>query len=376
MGESVALEMATPIGSDLGNDSLKLVIDEKNHYTIKNAVSRRMLNEVPKDLTFDLDEPVRRKKDLKNMDVIIRPANGTEQRFFIGDHAIAAGEDETVVGTEKADNPYIHIPLLAALAYQTPKSQKIARFKDISGLPIRQFTKDARNKMKERLIGEFEVTLMNPDGTRGRKVQIIIEEVTIVPEGVPVVMNQMLNNLANDIVRPELRKGSRGVIDIGAFTTDIPVIVDGRPDSMQSDGLDEGISTYIDKIASALSASTKAIVTRNQILEKILNGDIDEISIRGKKYALRAEIEDQLAFFAKRIIDVVDRMWAKNYEIEEFFVVGGGGKMLKPFLQKQLVARDFELNFIEPKNQSDVQNDPQLQNAFGYWKLAKQTYGA
>ncbi|WP_163979290.1 ParM/StbA family protein [Paenibacillus alvei] len=380
METSVSLEVVEPIGGDLGNDSLKIAFDAKKFLTIKNAVSRRLISEKRKeDLSMDIDgnfDESSEEKMLKNLDVIIRPANGQEERFYVGDYAIAAGEDETIVGTMKADNPYIHVPLLAVLAYRTPKSKKEAHFKGVFGLPIKQFTKDGRQKMKQRLVGEFDVTLMDARGERGRTVKIFIHDVTIAPEGVPVLMNQMLNNEANDIARPELRVGSRGVIDIGAFTTDIPVIVNGKPDSMASTGIDEGIATYIDKIAKSLSESTRATITRNQILDKIMNDDTEEISIRGKKYPLRKEVEDQLNFFAKKIVDVIDALWSKNFEIEEFFVVGGGGKLLRPYLEKNMAAVDMQLTFIEPKNKSDFQNDPQLQNAFGYWKLARQKYGA
>lgn len=376
METSVALEVAEIIGADLGNDSLKVVFGEKNHVTIKNAVSRRLLNEVRnEDLNIEEDSG-QAKSQLSNLDVIIRPMNGQEERFYIGDHAIKAGEDETIVGTEKADNPYIHIPLLAILAYFTPKSKKVARFKDISGLPIKQFRKEQRKKLKEKLLGEFDVTLMDAQGKRGRTVRIIIEDVTIAAEGVPVIVNQMFNQDASDIADPSLTQGSYGVIDIGAFTTDIPIIVDGKPDSDASDGLDEGISTYIDKISTALSSATRATITRNQILDRIINNNIDEIFIRGKSYPLRSEVEGQLNFFAKKIVDVIDRLWAKNYEIQKFFVVGGGAKLLRGYLQKNLEGRDMELTFVEPKNKSDFQNDPQMQNAFGYWKLAKQKYGA
>lgn len=362
------------IGSDLGNDSVKIAFGAQKHCVIKNTVSRRMMTDKRKNLSMD-GEGTDEERQLSNLDVIIRPTNGQEERYYIGDLAISAGEDETVVGTEKADNPYIHIPLLAVLAFHTPRTKKEARYKLVCGLPIKQFNPSTRAKMQERLTNEFDVTLMEPDGTRGRKVRIVIQEVTVAPEGVPVIFNQMLNQEATDILRPELRKGSYGVIDIGAFTTDIPVLVDGKPDSLASEGIDEGISTYLDRIAKTLSEGTRSNITRNQLIKRIIDNDL-VMSIRGKEYDLQKEIEDQLTLFAKKIVDVTDRLWSKNYEIKEFIVVGGGGKLLRPYLNRIMAQRELALSFVEKKNKRDYQNDPQLQNAYGYWKIAKQRYGA
>lgn len=371
---------AVSVGADLGNDSLKLIVDYKNPITIKNSVSRRMLTDVRRNLNVDGDSDSenegQKKRQFKNLDVIIRPFGGQDERFYIGDLAIEAGEDETVVGTEKADNPHIHIPLLALLALQTPKREKEARFNVLCGLPIKQFKPAAREKMINKLVGEFDVTFLDAQGKHGRKVKVIVESVVVAPEGVPVLMNRMLNDDATEIIRPELGKGDYGIIDIGAFTTDIPIIEKRKPNSMDSDGIDEGVSTYIDRIAKSLSEATRATVTRNQILEKILANDM-VLSIRGREYPLHKEVDDQLFGFAQKIIDVIDRMWNKNYEIREFFVVGGGSKLLKPYLQRILSQReDFALTFIEMKTKTDDQNDPQLQNAYGYWKLAKQKFGA
>lgn len=365
-------------GADMGNDSLKFVIDGKP-VTIKNAVSRRMIQEVRRNLNTDGDNDTEldgsKKRQFENLDVIIQKVGDKEERYYIGQFAIEAGEDETVVGTEKADNPTLHIPMLAIMAINTPKREKAARFGIVCGLPVKQFNPGAVTKMKNKIIGEYDVTIMENNGQRGRKVRINISDVIVAPEGVPVMMNRMLNDEATAIIRPELRLGSYGIIDIGAFTTDIPVIVNGKPDSLASDGIDEGIATYIDKIATILSNSTRATITRNQIMQKIMDNDLT-LSIRGKQYPLQKEIEDQLHAFAQKIIDVIDRMWSKNYEIREFFIVGGGSKLLKPYLKQIMESREIELTFIEMKGKTDDVNDPQLQNAFGYWKIAKQKFGA
>lgn len=377
MSTSVVLPIK-PAGADMGNDSLKFVIDGKP-VTVKNAVSRRMIEEVRKNLNIDGDNDTEqdgsKKRQFENLDVIIQKAGDQEERYYIGPFAIEAGEDETIVGTQKAENPTLHIPMLAVMAIHTPKRDKAARFGIVCGLPVKQYNPDAVQKMKDKIMGEYDVTIMESNGQRGRKVRIDIAQVIVTPEGVPVIMNRMLNDEATAIVRQDLRNGSWGVIDIGAFTTDVPVIVNGKPDSMASDGIDEGIATYIDKIATTLSNSTRAIITRNQILQKIMDDDLT-LKIRGKEYPLQKEIEDQLYSFAKKIIDVIDRMWSKNYEISEFFIVGGGSKLLKPYLKQIMESRKIELTFIEMKGKTDDVNDPQLQNAFGYWKIAKQKFGA
>lgn len=363
------------VGADLGNDSLKVVFDAKTSVTIKNAVSRRLLNETRRNLSFDnTDSNAVSDRSTHYLDVIVRPVGGQEERYFVGDLAIAAGEDESVVGTEKADNPHIHIPLIAMLALHTPRNRKEGKYAIVCGLPITQYREPQRTKMKQKLLEQWDVTFIDENGQHGRKVRVTIENVTIVPEGVPVLMNRVINQDATDFAHPELLKGSYGVIDIGAFTTDIPIIINGKPDSIASDGLEEGIATYITKISDALSASTRAIITRNQVLQKLLDNDLT-LFIRGRQHDIRNEVEDLLSMFAQRIIDVIDRMWSKNYEIKEFFVVGGGGKLLKPYLQKIALQRDLSLTFVERKSDRDVQNDPQLQNAFGYWKIAKQQYG-
>lgn len=369
--------MATyKVGADMGNDSLKVVFGPKSHWTIKNAVSRRLLHEEKRNLSMDHDSSGwQSERMLKQLDVIIRPLGGEEERYYIGDQAIRAGEDEKIVGLPKADNPHIHIPLLAMLGLHVAAENNEGRFQLVCGLPIRQFTPAAREKMTQKLIGDFEVTFMNQEGKRDRKVKVIIDKVTVAPEGVPVLMNQMLNSEATGIKREDLRDTTLGIIDIGAFTTDIPVIVKAKPDSMASQGIDEGIATYMDRIAKALSDRTGAVITRNQIVEKVLKNDLT-MSIRGKKFEIRKEIEDQFQIFANKIIDVIDQIWRQKHDIDEFIVVGGGGRLLEPYLRKVMTQRDIGLTFVAMQNKNDFENDPQLQNAFGYWKIAKQRYGA
>lgn len=363
-------------GGDLGNDSLKLIVDPENPVTIRNTVSRRTLEETRKDLNYDTAPRIKVAREVEGLDVIIEPHGQPKMRYFIGDLAVKAGENKVEVGTPKADNPYIHIPLLAMLAHATPKHCNEARFKLVVGLPIKQYANKEsgyRKKMKQRIMGSYNVTLL--DGKKERTVNVIIEDVTVVPEGVTVLTNQMLNTTATGFARPELQKGSYGIMDVGAFTTDYPIIIDGAPDSDASDGEEMGIATYLDRIAEGLRNKYRADITRNQLVERIENKDYI-MHVRGKEIDLKPDFDASLSEFANWIVGVIDRIWQKNYSIREWFIVGGGAKALEPFLRDLLKSRDFGLTFIYRKDKDDHQNDPQLQNAYGYWKIAKNKYGA
>src|SRR5690606_13184477 len=124
-------------------------------------------------------------------------------------------------------------------AESTPEGYGTARYSLVVGLPIKQFANKAmgyRKKMKEKLLGQFTVTLKNPK--KDRVVDVIIENVLVVPEGVSVITNQSLNADATGFRRMDLQEGVRGVVDIGAGTVDVPIIDNGAPDSINSFGED------------------------------------------------------------------------------------------------------------------------------------------
>lgn len=367
--------MVKVIGADLGNDSHKIVFSHRQHHRIKNSVSQRMTNETRKNLNvempldnFSLNEMDVRTQDriFNDLDVVITSSviNG---RYFVGELASKNGENEVEVGTPKADNPNIIIPLITLLALDIPSDQSVGRFKVVCGLPITEFTSD-RERYREMVKGEYDIEFKTDAITNRKNRKVIIEDVLVVPEGVAVVINQMLNDTATGFRNAALREGHRGVIDIGAFTTDIPVIINGKPDSDASDGISEGIANYLDKIVKYVNETYSAKMTRSQLVDH-LEKDKLVLSIRKNMVDLRPFIDEQFEIFSKKIVSKVDNLWANHFEIEDFFVVGGGAKALKDALTTEMNKRNIQLTFLEGE-------DPQLQNALGYWKYGKQKFGA
>lgn len=359
------------VGCDLGNDSHKIVFSPSHQHRIKNSVSQRMLTEIRKDLSVDssnandfFDEKQQDVSIFKNLDVIIH-SDLVDGRFFVGDLASRHGEQEVETGTNKADNPNIVIPLITTLGLNVPSEQNTGHFKIVCGLPITEYTQD-RERYKQMIRGEYELEFLW-SATKSRRMKISIDDVAVLPEGVAVLMNQMLNDTATGFRNPGLRKGQRGVIDIGAFTTDMPVIVDGKPDSDASEGISEGIANYLDKIVRYVNESYQVRMTRSQLVE-LIEKDQLTLNIRRNQVNLKPYVNEQFKIFAQKIVSKVDTIWANHFQIEDFFVVGGGAKALKEPLMEEMKKRNIQLTFI-------LNEDPQFQNALGYWKFGKQKFG-
>lgn len=351
--------MSKIVGADLGNDTIKVVFNLNEQFTMKNAVSKRSMVEIRRDLSFGNDEL----NILDDLDVTIvsKKING---RYFVGPLATKIGEDEVESGTRKVMNDTLAIPLITLLALSVEGKAKEEHFKQVSGLPITEFSGD-KDAFREKLIGTYEVTF-NSGKLKDRTVVVHIDDLDLIPEGVAVVINRMFNETAMKFRDQSLREEQVGVIDIGAFTTDLPIIDKGKPDSTASDGIPEGIANYLDKIISFVNDQYHIKMTRSQLVTKIECNDL-KVSIKGKDVNLEPFVNEQFEMFSAKIVAIVDKMWERNYEIKRFYVVGGGAKALKNYLEKKMEERGIVLTFIEDE-------DPQMQNALGYWKYAKQRF--
>ncbi|MGG3471593.1 ParM/StbA family protein [Neobacillus pocheonensis] len=365
---------AKTVGADLGNDSLKIAFGGNATFRLKNSVSQRMMEEIRKDLgiaDFGLNGDFEELNDdqkgriLNDLDVVIH-SDTINGRFFVGDLASRNGEQVVEPGTPKADNPNIIIPLITMLALDVERGKKEAHFKLACGLPITEFTSD-RERFRKKLIGEYNVKFLS-QALKDREVKIIIDDVLMIPEGVAVALNQIFDETGRKFRNKELLTGQCGVIDIGAFTTDIPVVSNGKPDNEASSGINEGIANYLDAIVNLINEQHGVKMTRSQLVEKLEANSLS-FSIKGTQTDLSSYVDQQFSIFAKKIVSKVDNIWANHFEISQFFVVGGGAKALRKHLDEEMKRRKISLSFIDNE-------DPQMQNALGYWKYAKQKFGA
>ncbi len=347
-------------GIDLGNDTTKVQLGPNEHFKIRNAVKWVQPDEYRNNLGLDSKEP----EILDDLDVFIT-GKGIEGRYFVGPLAIRNKEERVNPGTPKLQNNFIAIPMLTLLALSAREGQKEVDFGIGCGLPIAEFKAD-KVAFAERLSGRYSVRFMS-GVLKDREVIINIENPQVLPEGVAVIMNQTLNEQATGYKNKRLMEIVLGVCDIGAFTTDFAVIARGTPDSDASRGLKKGVAECIDRVVENVNRQHGINMTRAQLMDRVEKGDL-VVPIRGERVNLKPSVDQEFTKLAREIIAVLQEIWQDNYEIETFFIVGGGAKALAPALKEEAAIKKLSLTFLEDE-------DPQLQNVSGYWKYAKMKHG-
>lgn len=237
-------------GIDIGNDSIKVVLDGvREPLVIQNIVApgyeRHILQEE--------DSP------LKALDVVVHSPrlSKNSQRYFVG---LLAMENEDSMELEETDNKAVSdqslVVALTALAYAGIVSQSVTNsgygnIEEVeytlgTGLPVRSYS--YYNKMfEDRLVGEHEVTFLTTPTLRNRKVKVSIRRAVISIEGAAALFHMATHD--NLQVRDEeLHQGCIGICEIGALTTDFPVINKMSIDNQFSTGEQIGMATYLDSI--------------------------------------------------------------------------------------------------------------------------------
>ncbi|HEY0829197.1 MAG TPA: hypothetical protein VGE40_13945, partial [Bacilli bacterium] len=164
-------------GIDVGNDSIKIIVDGSREPVI-----------VPNVIAPGYERVVLQEEDsaIKALDVMVHsPALGkNNQRFFVG---LLAMEDEDNYELDATANKALSdqslIVALTSLAYVglmnspvgTTSYNNVEEVEYIigTGLPVRSYA-SFNKKFEERLVGEHEVTFLTTPKLRNRKVKVII----------------------------------------------------------------------------------------------------------------------------------------------------------------------------------------------------------
>ncbi|MFB9275328.1 hypothetical protein [Cohnella cellulosilytica] len=350
-------------GIDIGNDSVKLVVSESNDpVVIPNIVSpgyeRHILQEE--------DSP------LKALDVMVYSPKLKKkgQRYFVG---MLASEDQDNAELEETDNKATSdqslIVALTALAYASVTNvahslnpgQTIDQVEYVigTGLPVRTYAR-YHQTFEERLVGEHEVTFLSTPKLRGRTVRVNIRRAIISIEGAAALFH-MATHENLQVRDEELYYGCIGICEMGALTTDFPVVKRMSIDNQFSTGEQLGLASYLDSIIRDVEDQYGyRFPSRAKLIQRIRKHEFLIQRVGEGQADIRPIVDNYFGRAAQKIVDLIRKRWKKYPDIQCFYVLGGGAAALRPYILD--VAENMRLRFVD---------NSELQNVYGYLKLAK-----
>jgi plasmid segregation protein ParM len=350
-------------GIDIGNDSVKLVISGSGDPII-----------IPNIVSPGYERHVFQEEDspLKALDVMVYSPRLKKkgQRYFVG---LLASEDPDNAELEDTDNKATSdqalIVALTALAYagvyNVPQTlqpgEKVDQVEYVigTGLPVRTYTR-FHQIFEERLVGEHEVTFLSTPKLRGRTVRVIIRRAVVSIEGAAALFH-MATHENLQIRDEELYYGCIGICEIGALTTDFPVVKRMSIDNQFSTGEQLGLASYLDSIIRDVEDQFGyRFPSRTKLIRRIRRGEFLIQRVGEGQADIRAIVDNYFSRAAQKIVDLIRKRWKKYPDIQCFYVLGGGAAALRSYLVE--AAGDMRLRFVE---------DSELQNVYGYLKLAR-----
>lgn len=352
-------------GIDVGNDSVKVVVE---------GSPRPIL--IPSIVSPGYDRHVLQEEDspLKALDVQVRSPKlkRNNQRFFVG---LLAMEDQDNSELEETDNKATSdqslVVALTALAYAAVAGQTYppaggveeAEYIIGTGLPVRTFVA-FHKAFEERLVGEHEVTFLSTPELRGRTVRIIIRRAVVSVEGAAALYHLGTNEFLQ-VRSEEIHNGCIGICEIGALTTDFPVVKRMNIDNQFSTGEQFGLATYLDSIIRDVEDKFGyRFPSRTKLIGRIRNREFTVQRVGEGKADIRPIVDMYFSRAAQKLVDLIRKRWKKYPDIECFYVLGGGASALRSYILE--AAEGMRLRFEE---------DSELLNVQGYLKLAKSKAG-
>jgi plasmid segregation protein ParM len=350
-------------GIDIGNDSVKLVVSGSNEPII-----------IPSIVSPGYERHIFQEEDspLKALDVMVYSPKlkKKSQRYFVGQ---LASEDQDNSELEETDNKATSdqalIVALTALAYASVTSvahslqpgETIEQVEYVvgTGLPVRTYA-HFHQTFEERLVGEHEVTFLSTPKLRGRTVRVNIRRAIVSIEGAAALFH-MATHENLQVRDEELYYGCIGICEMGALTTDFPVVKRMSIDNQFSTGEQLGLASYLDSIIREVEDQYGyRFPSRTKLIQRIRKGEYVIQRVGEGQADIRPIVDTYFARAAQKIVDLIRKRWKKYPDIQCFYVLGGGASALRPYILES--AENMRLRFVD---------DSELQNVYGYLKLAR-----
>src|SRR5690606_29390278 len=149
--------------------------------------------------------------------------------------------------------------------------------------------------------------------------------------------------------------------EMGALTTDFPVVKRMSIDNQFSTGEQLGLASYLDSIIRDVEDQYGyRFPSRTKLIQRIRRGEFVIQRVGEGQADIRPIVDAYFGRAAQKIVDLIRKRWKQYPDIQCFYVLGGGASALRSYILE--AADNMRLRFVD---------DSELQNVYGYLKLAR-----
>lgn len=321
-----------------------------------NIIARGIKRNIEQSIKDNAD--IQKKNLLQEIDVTIKTEKGQTGHFFLGDLALDGIKPSYIWSSDRVNDFHSRVAIYTALALQLPDNVDQGSFVVMTGLPLLDLEK-LKQTYEENLPGKMEI-MFNSGPWKGKTKVVEILKAKATAQGYGIYLNQTLNN-DGKLCRPELLKGTVGILDTGFKTTNFLHIRNGEPKDIGSLQSDDGMSNVHERIQDFIN-NNEGYISIEEV-DKIYFSNEFECA-EGKIINFEFEKSIACSDLSTSISQTAKRLW-NIQNTRSIIVGGGGGKGLYDYY-------DFK--------QKELDNDSQFANALGYLKgalrqLRKSSYG-
>lgn len=381
------------VGSDAGNNSLKIMVGEEAFFVYDNIIASRG------KVNYDMDNiSSKNLDDMLDVSVTLNVGHKDEtlirtKDFLLGNMAKRYPSlcVERVKNEKSQDYQLIMSSLVAianSIIVDTDKSE-LTEILDIeidlcTGLPFSEWAvKAKREKYKNMYLGNHQIVFNNEDYPV-KIVNINVVDVRISIEGMPALTTTLLFEGYEEKFSPkELAEKTIAMVDIGSYTCDFAggiykssrvnneLQVTLEPAFQLSTGLMEGVGSAMDNTNADLRRvyeekfGVNEKITKKDMLDAYLYGDM---VVSGKDIKISPYFEKHCVNLGAEIALTLTNLYDTNgykSNLKTIFLSGGGS--LIPYIVDSF-KRTLEDQGYDPSIVVISENiDPVYVNAIGYY---------
>ncbi len=363
--------MARIAAVDIGNDAIKAIFEGGNTLYIPNVIAQE--DEEREVITLEKDI-----LDGLHVEIFSGALSTGKGTYVVGNLATKyADNDELTINVQKATSDQGLILLLTTLAVDAVRNfEEVdgvieAKYLLSTGLPLKEVKQKLKKPFKDRLLkAHHEVTFKMTPQVEGKKVHISFEDVLVGSEGHAAMIDLAFNEDGTpkneDILNTYVL-----INDIGGLSTDSAIIeANGTVDNVNSEGLQQGVSPYLDEIIRRIEIDHgKYFRSRRELVEVLTTTGEDRyhIYVNGVRTPIKEKYVDPvLRRLAQEEYKHIQHMWERVPRIRVSYQIGGGAILLKEYIEEinnSSKGKGYPLRFVNAE-------DSLWMIARAYYKLA------